>query len=188
MRMDVFGDSYDFVKRSLLQWLRAFGDWSVHPMFTEEVPAPAVTAYEALLGAKVVSADVLGAGTDRRAYLACAAPCGNLFLDPNTGLRMEPTGGRRAAEYLFASELLGLAEQRPERLTMVFDQSLPRGSERSQLDRKLRALRQDGLFGYAYVSHASFVVVGRDRSLIERSCRHVLDESRLPEGRLLQVS
>ncbi len=188
MRMGVFGDSYDIVKRSLLQWLRAFGDWSVHPMFTERVSDAGIGAYEALLGAKVVSVDVLGAGTDRWAYLECAAPCGNLFLDPDTGLRMRETYGRDAPKYLFAHELRRLVEGRPtDALTMTFDQSLPRGSERSQLESKLRSLQQDGLFGYAYVSHASFVVVGRDRSLVEHSLKHLLDESRLPQGRLLQV-
>ena len=36
MRMDIFGDSYHNVKKSLLRWLKRFGDWSVHPMFTEK--------------------------------------------------------------------------------------------------------------------------------------------------------
>ncbi len=186
MHMGVFGDSYDFVKRSLLQLLG--GDWSIHPMFTESVSSEDVTAYEALLGAKVVSTDVLEAGTDRRAYLGCAARCGNLFLDPDTGLRMRETHGRKAPKYLFAHELRRLVEGRPtDALTMTFDQSLRRGSERSQLESKLRSLGHDGLFGYAYVSHASFVIVGRDRSLVEHSLRHVLDQSRLPQDRLLQV-
>ncbi len=188
MRMGVFGDSYDIVKKSLLQWLRAFGEWSVHPMFTEEVSEADKAAYEALLGAKVVSTDVLSASTDRRAYLECAAPCGNLFLDPDTGLRMRKIFDRDAPKYLFADELRQLVEERPtEALTMVFDQSLPRGSERLHLDRKLKSLHQQGLFGYAYVSQASFVVAGRDRSLVERSHKHILHESRLPQGRLLEV-
>ncbi len=188
MRKDKFGDSYCFVKRSLLQWLGKFGEWSVHPMFTEPFSAADVAAYERLLGARVVSTEVLTAGADRRAYLACTASCGNLFLDPSTGLRMK-TGGRDPVNYLFASELLWLAGERPGSLTMVFDQSLDRNPEkaRSHVEGKLQSLRHDGLFGYAYVSHASFVVVGRDPSLVERSRGRVLVKSGLLEDRLLRV-
>ena len=32
MKLKHLGDSYDIVKKSLLQWLSAFGPWAAHPM------------------------------------------------------------------------------------------------------------------------------------------------------------
>jgi hypothetical protein len=86
MRMRYFGDSHDIVKQSLLRWLRPFGEWSVHPMFTEPVSASDVSVFERFLGAKVISTDVLTNNTDRSAYFSGACSCGNLFLDPDTGI------------------------------------------------------------------------------------------------------
>ena len=36
MNYEKFGDSYDFVKRGILQLLADCGDWIVHPMFTDD--------------------------------------------------------------------------------------------------------------------------------------------------------
>ncbi len=188
MRMRYFGDSYDIVKQSLLRWLRRFGEWSAHPMFTESVTPADVAAFEALLGAKVVSTEVLTLDTDRLAYFSCAASCGNLFLDPDTGLRMRSTRGVRAPEYLFASELVRISEQRPKSLTLVFDQSVGRGSEQLHLEGKLRDLRHHGVFGTAFVSHVCFVIAGRDRGLVERARSHIVTESKLPATRFLPVA
>src|SRR5262249_25237272 len=124
--------SYDIVKQSLLRWLQLFGEWSVHPMFTEPFPPSHISAYESLLGANVLSAEVLTLDTNRAAYFACASSCGHLFVDPDTGLRIMSTRGAHAAKYLFASDLSQLSEQRPHSLTAVFDQSVGRGSEKSR--------------------------------------------------------
>jgi hypothetical protein len=187
MRIRYFGDSYDIVKQSLLRWLRNFGEWSVHPMFTEIVSQNNVDAFEMLLEAKIVSTEVLRLDTDRSAYFACTASCGHLFLDPNTGLRMRTTRGADAPQYVFAAELQRLVKERPDSLTVVFDQSVGRGSERTHLEAKLQQLREQGVFGFAYASHACFVVTGRDRALIDRARARVIAESRLPESRILSV-
>jgi hypothetical protein len=187
MRIHYFGDSYDVVKQSLLRWLSTFGEWSVHPMFTEMVSGTDVAAFEVLLNAKIVSTEVLTRETDRSAYFACATSCGHLFLDPDTGLRMRPTRGARAPQYIFGDEVHRLVEQRPESLTVVFDQCVGRGSERSHLADKLQMLRDRGIFGFAYVSHACFVVAGRKRTLVEQARSRVIAESRLPENRLLPI-
>src|SRR2546429_1762795 len=147
MRISYLGDSYDIVKQSLLGWLRPLGEWSVHPMFTEPVSSAEVAAFESLLSAKIVSTEVLTLDTERAAYFSCGLSCGHLFLDPDTGLRMRPTRGVRAPEFLFASEVVYLAERRPDSLTLVFDQSVGRGSERLHLERKVRELRHHGVFG-----------------------------------------
>jgi len=188
MRMHYFGDSYDIVKQSLLHWLRSFGEWSVYPMFTESVTPSDITAFESLLSAKVVSAEVLTLDTDRSAYFSCASSCGHLFLDPDTGLRMHSTRGVRAPEYLFATELVRISEKRPGSLALVFDQSVGRGSEQLHLEGKLRELRHHGVFGSAFVSHACFVIASRDRGLVERARTQIITESKLPASRFLPVA
>jgi hypothetical protein len=187
MRIRYLGDSYDIVKQSLLRWLRTFGEWSVHPMFTEAVLHSDVVAFESLLDAKIISTEILTIETDRLAYLACCSSSGHIFLDPDTGLRMRTTRGVRAPQFLFAQELEALVEQRPDSLTVVFDQCVGRGSERLHLNAKLRALREHGVFAWAYVSHACFVVAGRDPALLARARERVITESRLPEGRILSL-
>ena len=185
--MRYFGDSYDIVKQSLLRWLRRFGGWSVHPMFTEVVSPSETAAFEKFLGAKVASTDVLTNGTDRNAYFACGYSCGNLFLDPDTGLKLKDTRGVRAPQYLFARELNRITAERRGYLTVVFDQSIARGQEENHLEQKLRHLLGHGIYAFAYRSHACFVVAGRDRTLVEHARAHLIVESGLPEGRLLPV-
>jgi hypothetical protein len=161
MHMQYFGDSYDIVKQSFIRWLGRFGDWSVHPMLTESATAQQVERFERFLGARVVSTEVLTTSTNRESYLSCGAKCGNLFLDPDTGFRSRERGMRAPrTKYLFAHEFVRLSEQRPRALTLVFDQSLPRGKERDYMERKLADLQGDGVRCFAYMSHAcSWVVV-----------------------------
>jgi hypothetical protein len=185
--MKYFGDSYDIVKQSLLRWLHPFGGWSVHPMFTEPVPPERATAFANFLGAEIVSTQVLTPATDRSSYFSCAQFCKNLFLDPDTGLRLQRTSLERSPAYIFASGLINLVEMRPDALTLVFDQSLRRGFERPQVEEKLRYLRDHEVFGFAYVSHACFVVVGRDQDLVARASQRLISESKLPEERLLRI-
>ncbi len=187
MRMQYFGDSYDVVKQSLLRWLRPFDGWSVHPMFTEPVSSERTTAFANFLGTEVVSTEVLTPATDRSSYFSCAQFCKNLFLDPDTGLRLQRTPLERSSAYIFASELMELVEMRPDALTLVFDRSLRRGFERPQAEEKLRYLRDHGVFAFAYVSHACFVVVGRDQGLVARASQRLIGESKLPEERLLRI-
>lgn len=185
MHMKYFGDSYDLVKLSLIGWLRRFGEWSVHPMLTEEATPDDIRAFERFLGTPLISTEVLTTATDREQFLSCAHRAGNLFLDPDTGLRMKPTIGVRAPEYLFSSELIRIVASRPKALTLVFDQSLPRGGEPAALLGKLRQLLGEGIHSFAYVSHACFVVAAHDRGLIEKALAHVQSESRLPARRFL---
>jgi hypothetical protein len=187
MRIRYLGDSYDIVKQSLLRWLKGFGEWSVHPMFTEPWAQSDVSVFELLLDAKVISTEILRVDTDRSAYLACCSSCGHLFLDPDTGLRMRTSGGADAPKFLFAAELEKLAKQRPDRLTLVFDQSVQRGSERLHLTAKLHELRERGVFGWAYVSHACFIIAGRDPDLLAHARTQVLAQSHLPYSRILSL-
>lgn len=185
MHIRFFGDSYDIVKQSLMRWLVCFGEWSVHPMFTEQVSSSDASAFGDFLGARLLSNAALTAQTDRSVYFSCASRCGNLFLDPSTGLRIKQVRGARAPEFLFASELISLVEKRPGHLTLVFDQSLPRGSARASLAEKLQHLSAHGVSAFAYESHACFIMAGRDPALVTRARAHIIAESRLPTSRLV---
>jgi len=180
------GDSYDIVKQSLLMWLANVGTWTTHPMFTESVSTEQADAFSRLLGTRLLSCDALTHGTDRDAYLAPARDCNDhVFLDPDTGIRLKPTRGVTAPRYLFGTELLAIADAGPERLILVFDQSLARGDEAKQLESKLNSFANWGVLGIAYVSHACFVLMGKNRSVLESAFETLKKESRLPESRFL---
>ena len=185
MHIKYFGDSYDIVKQSLIRWLAPFGQWSVHPMFTETTNPTEATAFAAFLDARLLSDAVLSANTNRLSYFGCASTCGNLLLDPDTGLRLESFGGTRAAKYLFADEFIRLIGERPGFLTVVFDQSHPRGSPDESLNRKLDHLSENGVFAFAYKSHACFIVAAQDPALARRAYAHMLRESQLPNCRFI---
>jgi hypothetical protein len=187
MHMRYFGDSYDIVKQSLLGWLRYFGDWSIHPMLTEKASSEELRAFERFLDTPVISSEVLTTVTNRETYFSCVSNCDceNLFLDPDTGLKLKKTNSSSAPKYIFSSELIHLISLRTQRLTLVFDQSLPRGGEQGALEHKLRNLYDHGIHCFAYMSHASFIVSGKERKLIADTLKYVIAKSRLPENRFI---
>ena len=186
MNKQFFGDSYDIVKQSLLRWLAGFGEWSVLPMFTEPFSPNEVRAYEQLLGAKTVTEEVLGPRADRAAYFRFGSSCGNLFLDPDTGLRTNTIRRGLTPKYLFAWELRQLCEARRDSLTLVFDQSLSFKSKREEsLAAKIAHMRTEGIFAFAYVSHACFILTSQNSLLLEKAEKALVQESRLPKDRFL---
>jgi hypothetical protein len=185
MHLRFWGDSYDIVKQSLLRWLSAFGEWCVHPMLTEAVAMPQARRFAAFLGARLVSAEVLAPRTNREGYFASCRDCGNLLLDPNTGLRLEPVGGRRAPEFLFGAELVELAKARPDHLTMVLDMSHAPGNTRGSLEGKLHFLARAGVYALAYESHACFIIASCQPGTLGQAHEHLLTGSRLPASRFV---
>ena len=186
MKPTFLGDSYDIVKQSLLRGLGAMGTWATHPMFSERVSPNQAQALSHLLGTRLLSEEALTPASDRAAYLAPARECRHhVFLDPDTGIRLEPIQGGKAPLYVFGTEILAIVSARPYALTLVFDQSLARGREREQLGSKLAVLADHGLHAVAYVSHACFVLVGASGPLVARAAEALAWESRLPESRFL---
>lgn len=156
-------------------------------MFTESVDEKDANVLSQLLGIRLLSTDVLYQTTDRKAYFAPALACQNhLFLDPDTGFRLQATAGRVCPSYLFGNEAIELVSKRPKSLTLVFDQSLARGQEREQLARKMTFLEENGILSFAYVSHACFILMAKDRGLFGRAWEVVQEKSRLPETRFLR--
>lgn len=186
MHLKHFGDSYDIVKKSLLGWLSDLGPWAAHPMFTHEVSETEAQAFSRFLGVPLISTAVLNPVTDRHAYLEPVGDWNSLFLDPDTGVRISRESGRRSSEFLFVDELRALALHRPSGVIMAFDQSLPRGSERVSVSRKLAELAGGGVYGFAYVSHASFLILSASGDVAERARTLVAEASALPAERLLR--
>lgn len=189
MHLRHFGDSYDIVKKSLLGWLGAFGPWAAHPMFTHEVTEEDANAFSSFLGVPLISKAVLLPSSDRRAYLAaCGNNCKSVFLDPDTGVRLHPKRGKRAPEFLFGDEIEAIAAIKPQGLVLTFDQSLARGSEAQQIREKLGHFKSHEIHGFAYVSHASFMVLGQSANVVATAKEDVARKSGLPAHRIVGAS
>ena len=188
MDLKHFGDSYDVVKKSLLQWLSTFGLWAAHPMFTHPTSADQAEEFSRFLGVPLVSAEVLTGMRDRSEYFKSCHQYHNLFLDPDTGIRLKNIGPRRSTGFIFAKEMIDLVRVRPQALTMAFDQSLARGREREQIRSKLVHFADQGVHGFAYASHASFVVLGQSKLLIQQAHAKLLASSALPTNRIVTTS
>jgi|EndMetStandDraft_3_1072993.scaffolds.fasta_scaffold79309_2 hypothetical protein len=185
MDLKHFGDSYDIVKKSLLQWLAPFGPWAAHPMFTHDVNAEQATGFSRFLGVPLVSLETLRPDSERRSYLSACGDCRSVFLDPNTGVRLRRSSGKRSPEFVFGDELVEIASARPEGLVLTFDQSLARGKERAEILNKLEHFRAQDLHGFAYVSHASFMVLGRSGPVVREARSTVAAQSGLPSHCIL---
>ena len=187
MNLKHFGDSYDIVKKSLLEWLSAFGPWAAHPMFTHPTNAAEAEAFSRFLGVPLVSTKVLDRACNRANYFASCCQCHSLLLDPDTGVRVEAAESSRVPEFVFAEELIGLADARPRALTLTFDQSLARGREQEEIRAKLVHFAAHGVHGFAYTSQASFMVLCRSRTLVQEAHERILAMSGLPARRIVTI-
>ncbi len=185
MKLQFFGDSYDIVKKSLISWLGEFGSWSAHPMFTEPTSPSQAALFARFLGAHLISTETLTPSTDRAAYFMPCWDAGNLFLDPDTGVRLKLRRGLKSVNYVFGSELVALSQARPTSLTLVFDQSFSRGSQMLHIQEKLEFFASHGVHGFAYSSHAPFLILSSDSELAVHAHRRLLEVSGLPASRLV---
>jgi hypothetical protein len=185
MKLQYFGDSYDIVKKSLLAWLKDFGPWVTHPMFTESFSTEA-EAFRRMLETPLVSVELLTPQTNREKYFSECRGADNLFLDPDTGVRLESCRGKKSVRYIFGSELVDLCRAKPKSLTLVFDQCFSRQFDKKLLlRRKLQYFAEANISAIAYDSHATFLLLGADANLINRARKRVMEVSGLPTHRLV---
>ncbi len=191
MNRDKFGDSYDIVKQSILRWLSACGTWSVHPMFTDKDPTSYSKEYCRFLGVYAVTTETFRKYRRDR-WVAAGNHCqDHLFLDPDTGLRLEKPK-RDLNKYLLLCELVTVANARPKKLTLVFDQSIDRREEKSgtnevQTREKLKRLECRGVHGLAYRSHANFILVSCDQDVLRCAKSTLVNSSQLPPERFVEL-
>jgi hypothetical protein len=184
MKLTYFGDSYDIVKKSLIAWLAEFGLWVTHPMFTEPVTPDEAASFSLLLGTPLVSEEVLTPQTDRAGYFSSCRTSGNLFLDPDTGVCLEPRRRSKSVNYVFGTELVEWCGVRPKALTLIFDQSYSRGNK-DGIREKLAYFAGQKVYGFAYASHATFLLLSADSELTKRTRERLLEVSDLPASRLV---
>ena len=191
MRMEHFGDAHDIVKQQLLGWLGASSHpWAVQPMFSESVSSESVRAYKRFLARsiRILNAGDFSRCSDRVDFLSRPDWKGSGFFDPDTGvpINQRARGPRESPEkYLFLEELVLLVKERPGKLTMVFDQSVPRGRERQAEEEKLSVLHDAGILGMAYIAQAPFLVLSCVATPLLVAKGALLSNSRLPESRIL---
>ena len=191
MRPEMFGDSYDFVKKEIIRCLAPPGEWAAHPMYFHPKPVEGfVDRHADFLGITVSEGDIY----DRCSVSTVgAASPEHLLLDPDTGLwmrqRRPPSGDWD--EYVRVQELADIAgdPRRERKLTLVFDQSCSRAKDAKRkllAQQKLKdILNAHDLHGVAYTSHAVFIWVSRDKDLITRATQRLQRLSLLPSCRFV---
>jgi hypothetical protein len=168
-------------------------------MFTDVPNAAHYAAdYRRLIGVPTVTdQSFVQSGRNRNDWLEVARTCqDHLLIDPDTGLPFDETGRRPVDEddrrntpeaILYAGELAEIVKNRPDKLTLIFDQSFHwSGGDESilrQINGKLWWVSQQDLHGLVYDSHAKFLLVSMDRDVL-LSARHRLEELDFPGGRL----
>lgn len=185
MKMSFFGDSYDIVKQSLLRWLADVGEWSAHPMFTEAATSQEAADFARFLGVPVISSEVLRPETKRDGYFRVVERVEDIFLDPDTGVCLTKKPRAKSHRYVYASELVHMAAHPGSRLILTFDQSYRRGAGAAAVAAKLEALQALGLYGFGYVSHSCFLILGCDPDRVEAARSNILSKSHLPPNRIV---
>jgi hypothetical protein len=155
-------------------------------MFTHPVTDAESKQFSAFLGVNLVSTEVLTPRSDRPTYFSVVQAQRSLFLDPDTGVSLKKKEGPH--KYIFGKELVAIVAARESGLVLVFDQSLARGKEHSQVQAKLDYFVAHGIHGFAYVSHASFLVLGKSKLQVDDALLQLQKESRLPRKRFVASS
>ena len=185
MHPSKYGDTYEMAKICMLRWLERFEPWGIHPMYFPKRGEPRDEAfpcnYADFLGITCVGGDIR---TPDRLAEAVHNWQGTLFLDPDTGLWRDKGTDRT---HVGMPDLITIAQanNRKNRLTLVYDQSIDRNdpnhrSRRDQIRAKLTTLKDAGIHSAAYVSHIAFIWLSCNPDVVTQATRNVLRESRLP--------
>ena len=162
------GDSYDVVKRFFCDMARSAG-YSVHiePMFTGDWTSQHRAAFFRFLGTHPLGPSLP------------ESPAA-LLVDPDTGIRR--ARGRAHATF---DSIANRCDQFA--LVFVFDQSFSRGHDGNDaMTSKLISLRELGIRGVYYDSHARFLVCSRSSARVMRF-RKALIEAGLPARRFVGI-
>ncbi len=149
MKLAYLGDAHDHWKGSVFTYLHeanVFRDFVVDPMITDASPwsASNVKLYAHLLridDGQLVQHDrtFLEYRKDRRRYFRDIPRTGDLFLDPDTGIK---TGGPTHENYLLPRELFELMDTEHDRLIIVYQHSARGSRMRDRVERVLEKLAE----------------------------------------------
>ena len=115
MRLEFFGDSYDIVKRALIQWLAPLGQWHVQPLFTDDVSQQQATTFARFLGARLIEPFQARTPAEYKAALDGCKGVGNLLVDPDVGVSLPRPGKPVKRTHLSAANLHEIAVLIPVR-------------------------------------------------------------------------
>ena len=190
MRMDFFGDSYDIVKKFLMQSIEPNSEWITLPMFTHEVSSKDIKSIEQFLHVRVISKINFATTIDRDKYFADSGNHRNIFIDPDIGISINKHYGKKSINYIFGSELVSLCEQNPKTRLLVFDQSIQRGNVdqvNQSVERKLTYFREQNISCFAYESHACFIILSQSSGVCKQAYDNLLNTN-LPSSRLTKFN
>ena len=163
-----FGDSYDIVKRFLVDVIKANGyTVFIDPMFGARRPEGAA-AFIRFIGARELD----GLPVPNRSAL---------LLDPDVGVAT-----RRSPQYVTLQRMVDRLKE--HELVFAFDQAFSRALPTAgQLTRKLRELDSCGAHGFYYDSHARFLFCSHSIQRLQ-SLQKALLRTGLPPNRLVTLS
>lgn len=185
MRYEYFGDSYDIVKRALVDWLRPLGRWSVQPLFTDDVSPEHAAAFARFVGAELIEPFRARTVTECRASLEACHSHANLLVDPDTGVALPQIGRRVPRTHLSAEVVQSLCLSNPDRVVVVFDQALRREAPEQSLRSKIAWLAANQVVASAFHSHASFLVCAAKGERVKTAVQLLL-EAGLPTWRIIR--
>lgn len=196
MRPIHLGDTHDIAKLRVLNWLAPEETWFAHPMYflkaNEIRDAAFPDQYADFLGVNLVNENI-----ECRHQLVDAVTQrpGNLFLDPDTGLRLTNTMPRRSVDntprkHLNVKELIAVAEspKRKRNLVLVYDHAISRdyttkGTPVEQVTDKLCRIRDGNVHAVAYIAYhqrISFIWASKECDIVSEATRRIVEASRLP--------
>jgi hypothetical protein len=142
-------------------------------MFTDPPTPEEEHSYSTFLGVEHLDEELRDAPEgERTAWLDLIkqkAGENNVFLDPDTGIRLKKgmPSGKRAAAFVSVSEIFEILRHNRESLLLCFDQSLDRRNSGQSRTEKINYLRQYNVHACYFVSHTSFLLASFDRLLLD---------------------
>ena len=183
MEIKHFGDSYDIVKKCFLSWVGDPKEWEILPMFTNRVN---VFKYRDFMGGTIISESILTNNTNRGRYFNKATLGANhIFIDPDKGIRIDERKNREKYKYIYCSEIVAIANRKPNNIILIFDQSVNRNNVVKDIKNKLKALKKKGIAGKAYISHANFIILSCNKEILDKAMSNIFSNSRLPKKRFI---
>ena len=155
MDPEYFGDSYDFVTRTLLSVKPHNRDFLEVPMFTKESGKKMLDLHIAFLGVKRPLWDECLVPEYRRhranwleriRTIVRKGPY-HLFLNPNTGIRAGDNEGKKPRDYIGMNDLKVLLKDSGDMLLLCYDQSFAYAKEDELKKARAKKLRELGSSG-----------------------------------------
>ena len=187
MDPDYFGDSYDFVARTLLSVKPHNRDFLEVPMFTEDSEEAKRKEHIAFLGVKRPLWDECLVPEYRRhranwleriRTIVRKGPY-HLFLNPNTGIRAGDNEGKKPRDYIGMNDLKVLLKDSGDMLLLCYDQSFAYDTKENLRERRAEKLRElenaGGIYSCYFWSHTCFLAASCNEKTLSKWKNGILE-------------